>query len=433
MRPSQSSLAIVRVAVLVLAVVILAGSAFATAEKVAYSFLGTPDGLSPQASLVADSAGNLYGTTLYGGTGVAGPGIVFELSPPATSGGVWTETILHNFDNPDTTGDGASPYGTLLLDKQGNLYGTTELGGAYGAGAIFEVSPPATPGGDWTEVVLLSFQQSSTAARPYGKLVMDAEGNLYGTTSLGGTDHNAGAVFELVAPKTAGEHWSASVLYNLDPVYGATPGPDILLRNGVIYGTTQIGGSSGNGTVYQLARKAGVWTATFLHSFSGSDGMLPYGGLIADSAGNLYGTTVNGGDTTDCAPLGCGTVYELSPPATPGDPWQLTTLHIFTKNGDGANPWGALWRDKLGNLYGTAYAGGTSSGKGTIFKLQPPTVAGGAWTFVVLHSFSGLPSDGANPHGGLILLNGGLYGTTVNGGKKYLTHKSGGTVFSVVR
>src|ERR1700690_2568579 len=115
------------------------------------------------------------------------------------------------------------------------------------------------------------------------------------------------------------------------------------------------------------------------------------------------------------------------------DPWQLTTLHTFTKNGEGANPWGALWRDKLGDLYGTAYAGGTNgSNLGMVFKLKPPTVAGGDWTCVVLHSFGGLPSDGANPHGGLILLNGALYGTTVNGGKKYLLHKSGGIVFSIV-
>jgi hypothetical protein len=184
----QFSFSCGRIASLVLAVVILAGSTFATTEKLVYTFLGSPDGVIPAGGLVADATGNLYGTTEYGGFENFCCGTVFELSPPATSGGAWTETILHTFGS----NEGSFPTGTLIFDKAGNLYGTTfgDAGTSYG-GSVFELSPPTTPGGAWTETLLHIFN-GSDGDRPSGKLAIDAQGNIYGTTS------NGGVAFELV-------------------------------------------------------------------------------------------------------------------------------------------------------------------------------------------------------------------------------------------
>jgi len=181
-------------------------------------------------------------------------------------------------------------------------------------------------------------------------------------------------------------------------------------------------------------RKPGLWTETILYSFTGgSDGSEPYGGLIADNAGNLYGTAFAGGNIASCG-TGCGTIYELSPPATAGNPWTETTLHAFTSPGEGKNPFGGLWSDKGGNLYGTTTTGGRNTGTfGSVFKLKPPAVSGGVWTLAVLYYFRGASvGDGANPYTALISVNGALYGTTLNGGKVYTETRTGGTVFSIV-
>jgi uncharacterized repeat protein (TIGR03803 family) len=429
-----------QIAFLALAVSLLAGNAFATAEKVAYSFLGFSDGANPNGGLVADAAGNLYGTTVGGGTGKAGT--IFELSPPATAGGAWTETVLHDFQNTD----GQFPSGTLIFDKVGNLYGTTYRGGDRGIGSVFELSPPATAGGAWTETVLLGFPVGSVGANPSGKLTMDAQGNLYGTTSNGGNSrcsaNGCGIVFELVAPTTSGGSWTEKVLYDFGAANdGVTPAPDLLLRNGILYGTTLRGGSFNGGTVFELVRKPGLWTETILYNFPESGGINPpqssgpYGGLIADSAGNLYGTTFYSGNTPLCGQVGCGTIYELSPPVVAGNPWVENTLYAFTNPSDGERPYAALWRDKLGNLYGTATGGGKNaqSTQGSVFKLKPPALSGRPWTFVVLHYFRGATvGDGANPYSALTFVNGVLYGTTSNGGTIYTGVRTGGTVFSVV-
>jgi uncharacterized repeat protein (TIGR03803 family) len=442
MHPRQSSLVSSRVASLLTAILMFAGTAFAGTETVVHSFLGAPDGVSPNAGLVADAAGNLYGTTVRGGTNSScSCGTVFELSPPATVGGSWTETILYSFQGGNN--DGASPSGTLTFDKQGNLYGTTGLGGPGGdisAGTVFELSPPTTQGGAWRETVLLVFPSDWKGGHaPQGQLVFDAAGNLYGTTEGGGSKCDCGTVFELKAPATSGGAWAHIVLYNFGPYPsgddGIQPGPDLIFRDGVIYGVTDSGsGTSQNGIVFQLVRKPGTWTETILHRFTGSEGSSPWGGLVMDSAGNLFGTTVIGGNT--CPTRGCGVIYELSPPAVAGASWQETTLYNFTGHADGAYPYDRLWRDSLGDLFGTANQGGAKTCNiegpicGTVFKLKAPAVSGGAWTLQVLHDFGGLPAgDGYYPLGQLTLVNGVFYGTTQSGGNQV---SNGGTVFSVV-
>ncbi len=404
---------------IVVVVLALAGSVLATTpvENVIYRF-GFLDGEPPYGDLVADAAGNLYGTS---GNGGANPGAVFELSPPVTAGGAWTETILYYFHGGP---EGANPFGGVIFDKHGNLYGTT-LGSQGNEGTFFELSPPSEAGGEWTETTLWAFNPDRSAGKqPSGKLVMDEDGNFYGTTVYGGT-HDAGVVFEMVAPKTSGGPWAERVLHNFGAAAkdGNTPAGSLLLRGGVLYGTTMYGGAGKNGVVFQLVRKPGAWTETILHSFTGEDGSVPDGGLISDSEGNLYGAAAMGGK------VWCGTIYELSPPAIAGGPWQQATLYRFTGGADGAYPSAALWRDASGNLYGTAYGDGAKGiYAGTAFKLKAPGVSGGEWTFAFLHTF-GISSDTARyPSSALTFANGVLYGSTSSStsGGTY------GTVFSIV-
>jgi hypothetical protein len=425
-----------RVAILSLLPLIVCVRSFALApvEKVVYDFFRSPDGAFPNAGLVADASGDLYGTTGWGGTGSAcqnNCGTVFELIPPAIAGGAWTETVLYSFKGG--ANDGASPLGALILDHHGNLYGTTNVGGPDNVGSVFELSPPSTSAGAWTETVLLFFSQTG-GANPFGKLVMDAAGNLYGTTQKGGAIKNEhwGTVFELIPPPVAGGAWVERLLYNFGAYVGdgVNPGPDLLLRGGVLYGTTTGGGTGtlfgGLGTVFQLVRKPGLWTETILHDFiGGADGCGPMGGLIADSAGNLFGTSfTNGG----CTYSSGGLIYELSPPAMAGDPWQETILYNFLGKSDGFHPTAALWRDNLNDLFGTTNASAGASGGGAVFKLKPPAVAGGVWTLVPLHDFPSPMGDGLNPNCTLILVHGVFYGTAQRGGSK---SKGAGMVFSV--
>jgi uncharacterized repeat protein (TIGR03803 family) len=411
-------------------------------ERVIYSFQdsnGThPDGENATTGLVADQAGNLYGTTRAGGTVAAcSCGTVYELSPPATKGGAWTETVLYSFLGGSN--DGATPSGTLIFDRAGNLYGTTLGGGSNNTGTVFKLSPPATQGGSWTETVLFIFPaDGSHGSWTQGKLAFDGVGNLYGTTEFGGSGATpncdvggCGTVFQLSPPATQGGAWTESVLYNFGVVSldGILPW-GVIFRNGVLYGETQGGGTGSNGTVFLLVRKNGNWSEAVLYNFTGSEGSGPVGGLISDSAGNLYGTTHAGGNSYCIA--GCGTVFELSPPAVSGNPWQLTTLYSFTGGTDGAQPQAAVVRDTSGNLYGTASVGGLknqyTNNNGTVFKLSPPAVAGGAWTETVLHAFGGtVVGDGTLPVSELILVKGAYFGTTYLGGSL-----NSGTVFSVV-
>jgi uncharacterized repeat protein (TIGR03803 family) len=394
------------------AVLTLASNASAAVpEKVLYTFTGGSDGGSPYSGLVFDSAGNLYGTTASGG--LYGNGTVFELTPSSSG---WSETALYSF----TGGiDGSSPYGNLVFDKAGNLYGTTQYGGTALYGTAFELSPSS--GGGWSETVLHSFGGGNDGILPYSGLIFYASGNLYGTTTNGGTK-NLGTVFEL-SPPTGGS-WTEKILHSFGSgVDGQSPFANLIFDSaGNLYDTGRGGGMKGIGTVFKLApSSSGRWTETTLHSFNSSttDGAGPFAGLVFDSAGNLYGTTYGEAQT-------CGNVFELSPSSTT---WKLTVIHKFpgaTGGGpDGCQPFAGLIFDSAGNLYGTTNGGGSSKNGGTVFKLTPKT--GGGWTEKIVYRFQG-GSDGAGPYLGSLILDavGNLYGTTSGGGAS-----NAGTVFEV--
>ncbi len=384
--------------------------AMAQTEAALYSFGGVLDGngSAPQSALVRGAVGNLYGTTLYGGSysfdGELGWGTVFELSP--TAGGGWTETVLHSFNQDGT--DGVSPESSLVLDAAGNLYGTTYGGGAHGFGTVFELSP--TAGAAWSETILHSFNNSGDGYTPTGSLALDSADNLYGTTVFGGR-YNSGTVFEL--SPAAGGVWTETILHHFndnnrdgyEPFGGVT-----LDAAGNIYGTTNIGGVYNAGTVYEIIRKTG--TEKVLHSFNSSgEGHYPDAGVILDAAGNVYGTTSVGGQTQNCGvqrcPAPAGTMFELT---QKNGSWSVRVLHTFLGNGkDGNIPEAGLVFDAAGNLYGTTSAGGPN-GYGTVFELAP--TVGGSWTEKVLYSWGNTPSDDA-PRAGLVLdAAGDLYGTT---------------------
>jgi len=331
-------------------------------ETVLYNFgNGTGDGRNPRAGLIFDAAGNLYGTTTTGGT--SGDGTVFELTP--TGGGGWTERVLYSFGN---TPDGAIPVVGLIFDATGNLYGATTEGGTHGDGTVFELTP--TGGGGWTERVLYSFGNTPDGAYANAVLIFDAAGNLYGTTELGGANGPYGTVFELTP--TGGGGWTEKVLHSFaNGTDGTRPLASVIFdAAGNLYGTTSEGGTNRDGTVFELMPAGGgSWTETLLHSFNnnGTDGFLPNAGLIFDAAGNLYSTTYYGGAGGGCQPNGCGTVFELTPSA--GGGWTETVLHSFNST-DGAIPVAGLIFDATGNLYGTTTEGGTLNA-GTVFELTP--------------------------------------------------------------
>jgi uncharacterized repeat protein (TIGR03803 family) len=376
----------------------------AAQERVLHNFAANgTDGYYPEAGLIVDAAGNLYGTTVAGGA--YNSGTVFELTPAA--GGGWTEKVLYSFSGNGT--DGRAPYAGLIFDAAGNLYGTTQYGGTYGLGTVFELTPAG--GGSWTEKVLYSFSGNGTdGATPEAGLIFDAAGNLYGTTYQGGT-YGYGTVFELTP--AGGGGWTEQVLhsFNNNGADGSLPAAGLIFdAAGNLYGTTSYGGTYFYyGTVFELTPAAGGgWTEQVLHSFNnnGTDGITPLSaGLIFDAAGNLYGTTFAGGT------YGYGTVFELTPAG--GGSWTEKVLHNFGNGTDGAGPLAGLIFDAAGNLYGTT-GGGSSYGDGTVFELTP--TAGGGWTEKVLHSF-GNGTDGIFPRADLIMdAAGNLYGTTYQGG-----------------
>jgi uncharacterized repeat protein (TIGR03803 family) len=312
---------------------------------VLHAFTGSPHGSSPWAAPIEDSQGNFYGTTWAGGT--LGFGTIYEVDSTGK------ETTLHNFAGGN---DGSNPWAGLIMDAAGSLYGTTNTGGGaycfnnYGCGVVFKLSR-GTP--RWKETILYAFKGEPDGAHPgYGALILDRAGNLYGTTLYGGAGYC----------------------------------------------------STGCGIVFKLTHKSVIWQEQVLHTFtalSPTDGATPYGGLVLDAAGNLYGTTSIGGNTS----CGCGTVYKLD--ATGAE----TILYSFQGGADGAEPLATLVRDKLGKLYGTTVYGGSNLSYGTVFELD---VNG---TETPLHIFAGFPTDGAYPHAPLVRDGAGnFYGTTYIGG-----------------
>jgi uncharacterized repeat protein (TIGR03803 family) len=384
--------------------------ALAAEEKVLHSFSDNGlDGYNVSPGVVLGASGNLYGTTLQGGA--YGDGAVFGLTPEA--GGGWRETLLHSFNQDGT--DGFNPYGTVILDAAGNLYGTTCCGGASKGGAVFELSP--IEGGGRQETTLCAFGQNATdGTEPLGSLVFDGAGSLYGTTNQGGT-YNYGTVFKLT--RTSGGNWTEAVLYSFDANDGHYPSSSLVIDGlGNLYGTTPYYGPGGGGTAFELTPTAGgSWVETILHSFStsGGDGYEPDHWLIFDGAGNLYGTTYDGG-TYDY-----GTVFELKP--STGGAWTEAVLHSFDNRGGVQGYWPAagLVFDAAGNLFGTTVLGG-AYGEGTVFGLAPQS--NGDWAERTLYGF-GRSGDGQIPDSGLIFdAKGNLYGTTQAGGAY-----GGGTVF----
>jgi len=338
-------------------------------ENVLYAFTGGSDGYEPQAGLVRDASGNLYGTTAYGGVVNAGCcGTVFELSPPSQPGGSWTETTLYQFKGGN---DGAHSLGTLIMDRQGNLYGTTLDGGqALGCcGTAFELSPPATKGGAWMETVLHDFSGGNDGQEPEAGLYLDPLGRLFGTTYFGGTS-GAGTVFELTQSLGV---WSERVLYSFSGgADGGEPASGVVGYNGALYGTTVLGGAVA-GTVFQLTEANGKVTEKVIYAFQdGSDGGSPYSGVVVDANGNLYGATANGGDNNLCrAPNGngCGVVYELAPPSNGGS-WSQTVLYSF----DGADGYRPVSPPLLSHqaLWGVTLDGGAQScgyGCGVVYRV----------------------------------------------------------------
>jgi len=344
-----------------------AAQAFAVTEPtLMHTFTGGNDGSYPDGSLTADAAGNLYGTTQIGGA--FGWGTVFELSP--TPEGKWRFSLLYTFTGG---ADGGNPLGNLVFDANGNAYATASSGGADGFGVIFELSPPAHAGKAWNENVLYSFQGDGDGALPFGNVVFDAAGNLYGTTSIGGHSH--------------------------------------------------INCLAGCGTIYELSPAGnGVWTERVLHQLLDAfgDGAEPRAGLVMDASGNLYGTTYEGGNNSQCGGYGCGSVFEMSPPVS-GKHWSFKTLIDF--NGiDGALVRGGVTLGANGALFGSTIYGGTHNA-GIVFSLTPQS---GRWQFASLYSFDGI--NGLQPTGDLAFDNAGnLYGATYEGGTN-----DWGSVFQLV-
>jgi len=400
----------------------------ATWFKTLYTFTGyeSGDGYNPAGPVVIGSGGVLHGTTRNGGAPPGGSpcmppqypgwgcGTVFSLTPPTSPGGTWTETVLHVFVN-----DGVNPEAGLVMGSGGVLYGTTHGGGTCyhcTPGTVFSLTPPTSPGGAWTETTLASFLPQSGTHFPNG-VVIGNGGVLYGTTAtVTGNCIACGSVFSLTpTPPT----WTQTVLHSFT---GGSDGAKAQARvaigkGGVLFGTTYGGGAARNGVVYMLTppgSPGGAWTEAVLYDFmGGSDGANPAAAVVIGSGGVLYGTTYGGGTSN------AGTVFSLTPPTSPGGTWTETVLYSF-----GANPRGDLVIGSGGVLYGTTYGGG-AAGLGTVFSLTPPASPGGAWTESVLHNFSGKSGDGAYPVAGVVIgKNGLLYGTTYFGGAS-----GNGTVF----
>jgi uncharacterized repeat protein (TIGR03803 family) len=401
------------IAVRVTVAMVLAISAWPATEKILYSFTGGNDGNGPYSSLVFDQKGNLYGTTTSGGA--YSGGTVFELSP--NSNGAWTETVLYSFGA--YTGDGTLPNsaGPLVFDANGNLYGTTQVGGNSnscpfheGCGTVFELSP--SPGRIWKETILHSFNDLADGAEPLGNVVFDNDGDsLYGTAVAGGDPScGCGTIFRLSHRENG---WAFTTLHTFSVSDGAFPFAGLSLSpSGLLWGTTNAGGAYTNGNVFKLQPDGKGYQSVF--SFNYYDGGQPgLGPLVFGIDGHVLGTTSSGG----CGP-DAGIVFMLVQPVK--HQYRLATLDCFGRATDGNEPYGGLFVEKPGYLYGTTFRGGGTQlvcdlgGCGTVFKLVSQKDQG--WKETILYRFQGTP-DAQYPIGGVVMDNSGnLYGTTWQGG-----------------
>jgi uncharacterized repeat protein (TIGR03803 family) len=385
------------------AVALLATAAWASTPTLIYSFAGGAQGEYTDTELAIDSTGNLYGTSVQGGT--HGSGTVFEVTPSGV------HTVLYDFMGG---ADGGEPYKGVTLDAQGNLYGTAVTGGGGscegGCGVVFRLTKN---GGTWTQNVIHTFQ-GSDGSGPGSPVAIDKHGTVYGTTPTGGAN-GLGVVYQLRPDGIGG--WNFKVIHDFT---GGTDGSGggagrLLVTSGVsLYGVCTTGGANSAGVVYEMFRQNGTWQFATLYAFKGQpDGYSPYASLIFDKVGNLYGTTYYGGATPE--PNDVGTVYKLT---HQHGTWSEELLYSFKGGADGANPISSLVVDAAGNLYGTTSAGGAAScngGCGVIFKLTPGTK--GTWTESVVYRFPGQPRPGFAYNGMVGDGAGNFYGATVHGGK----------------
>jgi uncharacterized repeat protein (TIGR03803 family) len=373
----------------------------AWARATLYKFKGGADGKNPFNVQILNGSGALVGTTVNGGATSCegGCGNVYKLTPPAAGQTAWTKTVLYPFNGTD----GSNPYGSLLLDPSGALFGTTYRGvpqpsGGYcfdfriGCGSVFKLTPPAAGQTKWVRTLIYAFKGGADGALPIAAgLMRDSAGKLYGTTAAGGDTSacpysfqiSCGVVYRLTPPVAGQTKWLATTLYAFK---GGTDGDtpytdDQLLRsaNGVLYGATLNGGAVGFGTIFSLTPPAAgqtKWTKRILYSFKGgADGAQPYAGLVSDASGALYGTAGSGGSSACTS--GCGLIFKLTPPAAGHTAWTKTLVHNFT-GADGARPVSRLIPGGTGIFYGMTNAGGSNvcpatsvspGGCGTIFKL----------------------------------------------------------------
>jgi len=411
---------VLKLAVLSALLLIAFPRAHAQPETVLYNFCSQPncvDGANPASSLMPDGAGNFYGTTQLGGANM--DGTVYKLSPNGTGG--YNESVLYSFCSVQNCADGSYPYSYVAFDGHGNLYGTTYYGGLLASGAysgyglVFELSPKpgggcpsgSNTGNGWCETVLYSFLSNPDGAFPFSGLTFDPSGNLYGTTYGGGS--GTGTVYEL-SPNGKGG-WSEQVIYGQGGNAGLT-----IDGSGNLYGAD----AAGNGHVFKLSPNgSGAWNATILHSFKAGrvDGSNPEGTPVLDSAGNIYGTTFEGGATR-----GMGTVWKLTP--SPSGEYAQNILHNFIWS-YGSNPRAGVVLDSSGNIYSTTAYGIHKSpcydGCGTVLELAN---SGSGYEWMLVWNFNG--TDGGNPVDTLILDGGNLYGTTYGGGKSSYCPGAGG-------
>ncbi|MGO9515975.1 MAG: choice-of-anchor tandem repeat GloVer-containing protein [Candidatus Korobacteraceae bacterium] len=327
-----------------------------------YSFTGGNDGAGPVATMVVGPNGTLYGSTAAGGGGAcskiyeySGCGTLFNLRPAASACKTalcpWTEAVLYRFAGGD---DGAYPIGQLLFDQSGDIFGTTaDYLQFVSSGTVFELTPS---GGGFVKSLAHRFS-GSDGQYPASGVIFDQSGNLYGTTYYGGA-HGYGAVYQLTP---SGSGWTENVLYSFqNGSDGSAVAAGLVFDSvGNLYGAATTGGSAGGGTVFELTPSGGHWTLSVLYSFSGGGG--PASSLVMDGLGNLYGTTVSDGAN------GAGNVFKLTPT---GGGWSYTNLYDFTGGNDGGEPFGSLVLDANGNLYGTTEAGG-ANGDGVVFEIAP--------------------------------------------------------------
>jgi uncharacterized repeat protein (TIGR03803 family) len=377
----------------------------AQTDQILHSFSGT-DGSHPNGTLMFDQAGNLYGTTQQGGTGCGGRGcgLVFELSPQA--GGGWSYQVIHAFGGIY----GETPLWGVVLDAAGNLYGTTADGGANNFGTVFQLRPTST---GWSEQVLYSFTGVDDGGNPSTGVVLDASGNLYGTTTTGAANKQ-GTIFELVK---SGSSWSPKILLDLYNLDGTGPSPLVFDAAGNLYGTATAGGFNRNhkdGTVFELSPSSGgTWTSSVIFAFTGPEtaGYNPVGGVVFDPTGNLYGTAEAGGYGDAFG----GSIYELLSPS-----WTQFIWDVFERfPAQPHPPLSPIALDSSDNLYVALSGGGAGVCYGSILKIGKSVYG--------IYNFGGTSSDGHFPLGGIVLdAQNNVYGaTSAGGGAGY------GTIFEV--